>query len=135
VGAAALASGVAHSPQNASPGSYEAPQDGQAAASAVAQRTQNFRPGLFSVPQFEQITEAALSTLGWLRESNGLWNAAFPRQVRSVAFGSDGQWARQRLVDRRCKDPRNPSIRLAAFIIVLDDRLWSVDLDAPPSIC
>ena len=48
-------SGVAHSPQNASPGSYAAPQVGQARASGVAQRTQNFRPGLLSAAQLGQI--------------------------------------------------------------------------------
>jgi len=48
--------GVAHSPQNASPGSHGAPHDGHAAASGVAHWTQNFRPGLFSVPQLAQIT-------------------------------------------------------------------------------
>lgn len=38
--------------------------------------------------------------------------------------------ALQRLVDRRFKDPRDPQTRLAAFIKVLDGRLWSVDPDA-----
>ena len=49
-------SGDAHSPQNESPGSYDAPQDGQVSARGAAHRTQNFRPGLLSAPQFEQLT-------------------------------------------------------------------------------
>jgi hypothetical protein len=38
--------------------------------------------------------------------------------------------ALQQLVDRRFKDPRDPGIRLAAFVKALGDRLWSVDPDA-----
>ena len=47
-------SGVAHSPQNRSPGSLAAPHDGQTEASGAAHAEQNFRPALFSVPQLEQ---------------------------------------------------------------------------------
>jgi hypothetical protein len=49
-------SGWAHSPQNFSPGSFRAPQDGQGSASGAAHSEQNFRPVRFSVPQFEQTT-------------------------------------------------------------------------------
>ena len=45
---------AAQLPQNFSPGSFDAPQDGHETASGAAHSEQNLRPLLFSVPQFEQ---------------------------------------------------------------------------------
>ena len=55
-GGSAVASRVAHSPQNFSAASFRAPHAGQTAASADAHSEQNLRPTRFSVPQLPQIT-------------------------------------------------------------------------------
>src|SRR5437867_2280140 len=44
-----------HSPQNFSPGSFDAPQVGHPTASAEPHSAQNFRPARFSAPQDPQI--------------------------------------------------------------------------------
>jgi hypothetical protein len=58
----AAGNGWAHSPQNFSPGSLRAPQDGQGSANGAAHSEQNFRPARFSVPQFEQTNNVSWGT-------------------------------------------------------------------------
>src|SRR5947207_3181039 len=54
-GATLVASGVPHSPQKRSVGSFAAPHAGHDTERATPQLAQNLRPGLFSVPQFVQV--------------------------------------------------------------------------------
>jgi hypothetical protein len=56
VRAGAASSGVPHSPQKRVPGSFAAPQAGQARASGVPHSPQNFRHAPFSAPQSGQTT-------------------------------------------------------------------------------
>ena len=56
VGAAAVVSGVPHSPQNFVPGAFDVPHAGHATASAVPHSPQNLRPASFDVPHAGQST-------------------------------------------------------------------------------
>jgi hypothetical protein len=56
---ATSASGLPHSPQNCSPGSFSALQEAQTSVSLAPQWAQNLRPARFSRPHFEQRIDSA----------------------------------------------------------------------------